>query len=319
MRAHVQIESYRYSDAERLRFGKYPVLDTVLYRWARGIEEAVFAELRLEAYVGASVVEEMRFTEFFRSLKRARPIYTFALDPFPGQGLLVLDNRFANACLYGSHSGAEAGEPEGGADRVRLRPDNQERLQRVVQSMMERFDAAWADVHPVRTQLRRVTTFLFRARILNAYEPCLVAQLHLSGEQLSARLMLCLPRFMLAPVLERLQQVHIVPSLAQHAAPLVPPERLLGPASYDVGASLGTISATLGPDRFRVGSVFPLAKPPGGDVVLDVNGTPLLVGEVGESDGRYAVRVTGRYRPADPAEGAPSIPFRPIAWPNAVP
>jgi flagellar motor switch protein FliM len=141
----------------------------------------------------------------------------------------------------------------------------------------------------------------------------------LSGEQLSARLMLCLPRFMLAPVLERLQQVHIVPSLAQHAAPLVPPERLLGPASYAVGASLGTISATLGPDRFRVGSVFPLAKPPGGDVVLDVNGTPLLVGEVGESDGRYAVRVTGRYRPADPAEGAPSIPFRPIAWPNAVP
>jgi flagellar motor switch protein FliM len=291
------------------------VLDTVLYRWARGIEEGLFAELRLEAYVGASVVEEMRFTDFFRSLKRARPIYAFALHPFPGQGLLVLDNRFANLCLYGSVQGA--GEREGGADRVRLTPENQERLQRVVQTMMERFDAAWADVHPVRTQLRKVTTYLFRARIFNAYEPCLVAQLHLSGEHLSARLLLCLPKFMLAPVLERLQQVHVVPSLAQHAAPLVPPERLLGPASYEVGASVGTLSATLGPDRFRVGSVFPLTSPAGGEVLLDVNGTPLLVGEVGESNGRYAVRVTGTYPPAAPAASPPSAPFQPIRWPLA--
>ena len=79
----MQIESYRFNDAERLRFGKFPALDTVIYRWARGIEEGVYRDLGLQAYVGASVVEEMRFGEFFASLKRPRPIYTLALDPCP--------------------------------------------------------------------------------------------------------------------------------------------------------------------------------------------------------------------------------------------
>lgn len=311
--AGVQIESYRFNDAERLRFGKFPALDTVLYRWARGIEEGVYRDLGLQAYVGASVVEEMRFGEFFAALRRPRPIYTLALDPLPGLGLFVLDNRFTRACLN-----APAGRPAG--RQLRLTPDNQARLQRVVQGLLESFDAAWAGVHEVHAELRKLTTFLFRARLYNAYEPCLVAQLHLSGERLSARLMLCLPRFMLAPVLERVRQTTVIPSLDPHGLPrTVSAERMLGGLRYEVGASLGSIMATLHPDQFRVGNVFPLAGHAGGAVVLDVNGTPLLMGEAGESDGRFAVRVTGPYRPAAPEEHTQPAAFRPIAWPAANP
>lgn len=301
----MQIESYRFNDAERLRFGKFPALDTVIYRWARGIEEGVYRDLGLQAYVGASVVEEMRFGEFFASLKRPRPIYTLALDPLPGLGLLVLDNRFTRACLHGS-----------GGRQLRLTPDNQARLQRIVQGLLGSFDAAWGGVHEVHTQLRKVTTFLFRARLYNAYEPCLVAQLHLSGERLSARLMLCLPRFMLAPVLKRIRQTPVIPSLDPHGpARTASAELMLGDLRYEVGASLGSITATLHPDEFRVGSVFPIAAHAGGAVVLDVNGTPLLLGEAGESNGRFAVRVTGAYRPAAREEHAEPAAFQRISWP----
>jgi flagellar motor switch protein FliM len=309
----VQIEAYRFEEAERLRFGKFPVLDTVLSRWARGIEESVFSLLGLEAYAGASVVEEMRFAEFFRSLKHARPIYLFKLDPFPGQGLLVLDNRLANACLHDARSGGRSGAPEGGADRLRLTPGNQERLQRVVQAIMERFDGAWADVEPVRTELLKVTTYLFRARVYHAYEQCLVAQLHLSGERLSARIMLCVPRFMLAGAIAKAARRPVVPAVAP--APFVSratAERVLGPARYEVTARLGSMTMTLGPGDFRVGEVIPLVRPAEGDVVLEANGTPLLVGEAGDSAGRYAVRVTGVYRPAVARSEPP--PFRPVVW-----
>jgi flagellar motor switch protein FliM len=289
------------------------VLDTVLSRWARGIEESIFSLLGLEVYAGASVVEEMRFSEFFRSLKHARPIYLFKLNPLPGQGLLVLDNRLANACLQGMHPGAV----KGGTERLRLTRGNQVRVQRVVQAIMERFDEAWADVEPVRAELLKVTTYVFRARVIHAYEQCLAAQLHLSGEQLSARLMLCVPRFMLAGAIEKTGRHPVVPAIAP--APYVSgatAEGVLGPARYEVTARLGTLTLTLGPEDFRVGHVIPLARAADGDVVLEIDGTPLLMGEAGDSAGRYAVRVDGPYRPAVAPPPEPP-PFRPMDWPAA--
>jgi len=305
----VQIQPYQFGDAERLRFGKYPMLDTVLARWARGIEEVVFSMLGLEVYVGASVVEDMRFAEFFRSLKHARPVYVFTAQPFPGEGLLVLDNRLANASLFGSAAGP--------ADRVRVTQGNQERLQRLVQVMMERFDTAWEEVEPVHARLQKVTTYLFRARVYPPYEHCLVAQLHLSGEKLSARLMVCMPRFMLAGAIARAAQRPVIPAVAQVALPhTATAEELLGPARYEVSARMGTVSLTLGPDDLHVGQVIPLTRPAEGDVVLELNGVPFLVGVVGDSSGKFAVQVTGAYRPAAAAKSDPPS-FQPILWPDA--
>jgi flagellar motor switch protein FliM len=308
-RKDVQIESYHFGDAERLRYGKYPALDAVMSRWARGLEDAMFGTLRQEAYAGASVVEEMRFADFFRSLKRPRPIYLFSLHPYAGQSLLVLDNRFANACL--DVSGGKTEHP----DRLRLTPENQPQVQRVVQVLLERLESAWADVEPVRAQLAKVTTYLFRARVLNAFDPCLVAQLHLSGDRFSARIMLCLPKYMLTPVLERLQQQPVVPPVSTSGPDtIVTPEQVLGQASYDVTASLGNLFTPLDQRSFQVGSVLPLMRSAAGDVVLEVGGTPLLVGEAGESGGRLAVRVTGAYCPPPRAPSAPP-PFQPVEWP----
>lgn len=319
----MQIGAYRFEEAERLRFGKFPVLDTVLSRWARGIEDIVFSRLGIEAYVGASVVEEMRFVDFYRSLRPARPIYIFRINPLPGQGLLVLDNRLANVCLHGtngaadsSHKRSDFGSDEGGGDRLRLTHGNQERLQAVVQAIMERFDAAWTGRDAVRTELLKVTTYLFRARLFPAYEQCLVAQLHLSGEKLSARMMLCVPRFMLAETIAKAAQRQVVPAVAPASdASEATAERVLGSLHYEVSARLGTLSLTPGAEDYRVGAVIPLARPAEGEVVLEVNGRPLFVGEAGESGGRYAVRVRKVY---SPASAAPSgAPFRPIVWPAA--
>ncbi len=307
----MRIESYQFGEAERLRYGKFPVLDTVLARWSRAIEECLFEQLRLEAYAGASLVEEMRFAAFFASLKRPRPIYFFELTPFAGSALLVLDNRFSQACLAGQ---ARPTEPDS-AGNTRLTPENHVKLQRMVHLLMERFDQCWQDVHAVQSRLQKVTTYLFRARILSPYESCLVAQLHLSGQAFSSRLMLCLPRVMLEPVLPRLQNRSLVPSLVPGRTQAPPGQAdLLRQLPYQAGLSLGTIVATLGSADFKVGSVFPLRNEVGGEGVLEINGTPYLVGEVGQSDGRYALRVTGSY-----AERRVSASQRramePIAWP----
>jgi flagellar motor switch protein FliM len=306
------VEPYHFANAERVRLGRFPVLDTLLYRWARRIEETLFERFHLELYAGASIVEEMKFSAFFAGLKRPRPIYFFGMEPFAGEGLFVLDNRFSNLCLGGKGT-------RGSDDSQRLAPHNHGRLQAVVQQMMADFDACWADVHPVKTHLNRISTYLFRARILNAYEPCLVAQIHLSGDNVSSRMIWCFPRVMLEPVLDKLSHVRVVPSLVADRARQQPrsADELLARSDYRLRVRMGTVDPRRGRDGLQVGSVLPLDNPVGGDAMLEINGRPLLVGKMGELQGRYAVQVTGTYETQRRPIAQDPAAFRSISWPRA--
>lgn len=307
------IERYTFSEVERIRYGRFPVLDTVLYRWARKIEETLFNHFRTELYAGSSVVEEMKFSAFFGSLKAARPIYIFGLDPLPGQGLFVLDNRFAQLCLDG-----EEGEA-GGAER-QLSLENQGRLQSVVQQMMADLDESWANVLDVKTRLRKVTTYLFRARVLNAFEPCLVAQIHLSGSEASSRLTWCFPRVMLESVLGTLGARPVIPSL--YASPTAEEEgraeRFIEESSYDLRVKLGSVDFTRATAGLDIGSILPLSEGAGSEAVIEVNGAPMFVGSLGEVQGHYAVKVTGAYTEQPELPRKLDGPFQSIQWPKAI-
>lgn len=311
------IATYDFAEAERIRYGRFPVLDTVLYRWARKIEETLFERFRIELYAGSSVVEEMKFSAFYGSIKTPRPVYVFNLEPFQGDGLFVVDNRFASLCLNAG-AGAE-GEPA--RSNQGLSAGNHDRLQRVVQQLMADLDESWADIVDVKTRLKKVTTYLFRARVLNAFEPCLVAQIHLSGAQASARLAWCFPRIMLEPILPQLTKRRIIPSLypGRAANAAMESSRLLEQLNYRLRVNLGSVNLQEGSHGLRVGSVLPLANDVGGQAVIQVNGAPVLVGNVGEVQGSYAVRVTGPYAPqprsVQPSPGA----FQAIRWPNTLP
>ena len=312
MNEAMNVESYSFQEAEQLRLGKFPVLDTILYRWARQIEETLFEQFHLEMYAGASVVEEMKFSAFYASLKTPKPIYFFEMNPVQGQALLVLDNRFANLCV----SRVGDGEPVKESDRLTLAPHNQGRLQRVVSRMMRDFERSWADVHEIRMHLKKVSTFLFRARILNPYERCLVAQIHLSGENVSARLTWCFPRIMLDPLLKVLEMRRVIPSLVPERGGQMrfAPAALDG-MDYRLSVSLGRLDPRGGPLRLEPGAVIPLRTDRPGQATLSLNGKPVLLGTVGESEGRYAIRVSGPYRESRALPIQQAAAFREVAWP----
>lgn len=308
------IEAYTFSEAERIRYGRYPVLDTILYRWARKIEETLFEQFRIELFAGCSVVEEMKFSAFYSSLSAPRPIYLFELEPFRGQALFVLDNRFAELCLNSAGGGSEK---VGGQ---RLGPQNHERLQSVVQQMMVDFEQSWVNVMEVKTHLKKVTTYLFRARILSPYEPCLVAQIHLSGAEASARLTWCFPRIMLEDALNQLGPRRVIPSLYTERIPdaqQIDRDRLVDQTPYQVTVDLGSLDFREARQGLHVGAVLPLANDAGGDAVLKVNGAPLLVGSVGEMHGRYALKITGSYEHRRQALLSEPGSFKEIRWPQA--
>jgi flagellar motor switch protein FliM len=262
------------------------------------------------------VFEEMRFAEFYAGLRRPRPIYFVELAPLPGQGLLLVDNRFSAFCLR------DRLPPEGSAGGVRLTPANQTRLQRVVQALLRDFDRSWADVHPVRAHLRKITTYPFRARILNPYESCLVAQIHLAGRNVSARLTWCLPRVMLEPVLPALRGGAVLPPLLppslQEAQAAEPPgrETVLNWLSYGLQLRMGQLTVGATARHLAVGAVMPLRVEPGNAAVVELEGRPVLRATPGAVEGRYAFRVDATYEePGGPI--ADPTRFRPLRWRSA--
>jgi flagellar motor switch protein FliM len=307
----VDIVPYEYINAERLRFGRYPVLDTILYRWTRRIEETLFEQAGVEVYAGASVFEEMKFATFYSTLRRPRPIYFFALEPLRGTGLLVVDNRFSAFCLREG--------PRGPGSEVKLTPSNQERLQRIVQALLADFSQCWQDVEPLDARLLKITTYPFRARILNPYESCLVAQIHLAGHHISSRLTWCLPRPMLEPLLERLGERTVIPPVQPQRESAEHPSRatVLRWLDYDVQVRMGQLSVPDVAEQLAVGAVMPLQVEQGSQAVVEVEGTPVLRGSLGEVDGRYALRIEGRLEPTLRSALADPARFRPMRWPES--
>jgi len=308
----MNIEPYQYDEVERIQVGKYPVLDSLMHRWARRIEETLFTQFQSEIYAGASVVEEMRFSSFFSSLSGPKPIYLFEMDPFRGKGLLILDNRFSSLCVNRGYS------PHGGGDdrEVALTSRNQIRLQKVVERMMDDLDICWKEVHPVKTNLLKITTFLFRARILSGYEPCLVTHIHLSGNGFSSRLTLCLPKVSLEPVLGRIQEKNVIPSqLMESAGKSLDRKAVMGQPGFHVGVSLGTVPVSPN-SPLEVGALIPIQNNLGGDAVVTVNGRPLLVGKLGDTDGMFSVRVTDTFKHRKESHILQNPPFKAISWPT---
>jgi flagellar motor switch protein FliM len=306
----VRIQSYRFGQAERLQYGRFPALDTVFYRWARALEEVLFDAFHTEVYAGSSVVEEMKFADFHAALKHPRPIYFFELPPLQGTALLVLDNRFAALATHPE----EARRNEG--HLTPLTRHNYHSLQAVVIRMMAAFDRSWEGLHPVAARLRKITPHLFRARILSGFEPCLTAQLHVSGEGISSRMMVCLPRVMLDPIGAALREQAIIPSLSP-VQMAVEGAGLLDEAPHTLTVRLGHIQSTLDAEQLRVGEVFSLESDTGSQAVMEINGAPSLLGTIGEAGGRYAVQVTGAYQEVRESPIKPPESFQQVDWPNA--
>ena len=201
---------------------------------------------------------------------------------------------------------------------LNLGPENQRRLQKVVQAMTSDFDTCWADVLGYSINLQKITTYLFRARVLNAYEPCLVAQIHLSGAEASARLIWCFPRVMLESVMDQLTNAQVVPTLYHERVKPSgeTPGEMAEKITYGLGVSLGSVNLTHGGKPFGVGSVLPISNDSGADAVIHINGIPVFVGSIGEVDGKLAVRIAGDYDKQKPLKTADPAKFSRVSWPN---
>ncbi len=327
--------------------GRFHLMDVVVRRWSSLIQETLYERIGVMFDVSVQNVEQHRFEEFFSSISK-QPIYIFETHN-QSRGLFLVDNAFFNVYVLKSYSEEITADPEeehteggfvGGlydtikkeitsvgskmADGkvlnrqslVQLMREHQKSLLALVRPMITDFERSWLNIAQVELNLNRVTIYPYRAKVMLPYEYCLVFCIKLSSGEFKSNFTLCLPLTGIDSLLTPNEKKKLIePESMEYYFPHVKKHfnDLLDNMEYSVVAELGKTDLSRTHGKLEEGQVLPLENRDG-NVTIRINGTPVLKGATGESDGNYSVRVIRGIDDKRPSSIQQNREFKQAAW-----
>ena len=327
--------------------GRFHLMDVVVRRWSSLIQETLYERIGVMFDVSVQNVEKHRFEEFFSSISK-QPIYIFETHN-QSRGLFLVDNAFFNVYVLKnyseeialdpdkdySHGGlvgglydtikneiTSAGSKMGGEKVLKRQPlvqlmrEHQKSLLALVRPIINDFERSWLNIAPVELNLNRVTIYPYRAKVMLPYEYCLLFSIKLSSGEFNSNFSLCLPLTGIDPLLTPTEKNKLIePESMEYYFPHVKKHfnDLLDNMEYSVVAELGSTDLSGIHGRIEEGQVLPLENRDG-TVTIRINGSPVLKGTTGESDGNYSVRVIRGIDDKKPSSIQQNREFKQADW-----
>jgi len=292
-------------------------------------------------------VEQRRFEEFYSFISK-QPIYIFETHN-QSRGLFLVDNAFFNGYVLKNYSEEIVSDPEedkteggfvGGLydtikkeinsvgskmvdnkkfnrqSLVQLMREHQKSLLALVRPMVTDFERSWLNIAPIELNLKRVTIYPYRAKVMLPYEYCLVFSIKLISGEFNSNFSLCLPFTGIDSLLNPIEKKKIIePESMEYYFPHVKEHfvDLLDNMEYDVVAELGSTDLSGIQGKLEEGQILPLDNRDG-NVTIRINGSPVLKGATGVSDGNYSVRVIRGIDEKKPSSIQQDREFTNAAW-----
>lgn len=306
----IPVKPYELAEAQ-FNTGRFHIMDIVFRRWATLLQETLYAKMGMMLEVSTENVVQMRFEKFLDSLEK-QPIYIFETLNH-SRGLLLVDKSFFDLALNG-----KADPTTEKLSLVQLMKENQQKLLKLVSTMIDDFEKSWLNIAEVKLKLNRVTIYPRRANVMLPYEYCFTGRVQLSLNGFQTGLQLCLPYAALVSVLRPLENKKIIePESMAYYFPQVKEhfKDLLEKTEYSVVAELGKADLREANGKLEKGQVLPLLNKDG-LVTIRINGTPTLQASAGESSGHYSVQVIRATEDKKPSAIQPKREFKQVTWPT---
>lgn len=310
------IEPYDIIESQ-VETSRFPWMDIVLRRWANLLEGTLFDKMGVKFEIEAELVKWVRFDEFCQFVESHQPFYIFETETY-GQGVLAINNKFARACLEKNWRARLHKQPNKYPD---LSSEKLKKLHLLLKYIIRDFENSWQGIADMNVIFKKVTSHLFRAKVMLPYEKCIVSKLRFYTHGFASDIYFCYP----ALTLDAISQKH-------RKKPVIPPESLkhyysvvqkrfqemLENNDYDVTAEIGTVNVKMNAEalELQIGQVLPIQSAVGNELTLKINNIPVLTGEVGQSDDNYAVRVLGEYTEKKTKFRKRKRSFTQIQWPK---
>ena len=310
-RTEIPVKAFEMAEVH-LTIGRHQLMDVVFRRWASLLQDTLYAKKNLMFEVSTENVKKLRFENFLSSVSK-QPIYVFE-TPNQNHGLFLVDNTFFLKLILNTKAGITLER----SSLVKLMKEHQKDLLALVQPMIEDFEKSWLNIADMKFNLNRVTIYPQRAKVMLPYEYCFVGSVRLSVQDIQSDILLCLPSTGLDPLLSHLENKRVIaPESIENYSSHVKRHfmDILEKKEYSVVADLG--NADLGETRgkLKVGQVLPLLSKKN-LATIRINGTPVLQGYTGESNGHYSVQVTRGIEDKKPSAIQQEREFKQVIWPS---
>ena len=306
----IPVKPYELAEAQ-FNTGRFHIMDIVFRRWGALLQETLYAKMGMMLEVSTENVVQLRFEKFLDSVKK-QPIYIFETLNH-SRGLLLVDKSFFDLALNG-----KATPIEDSLSLIQMMKENQQKLLKLISTMIDDFEKSWLNIAAVELKLNRVTIYPSRANVMLPYEYCLVGRVQLSLNGIQTSIQLCLPYAALESVLRPFENkkllepesmVYYFPQVKEHF------KDLLEKTEYSVVAELGKADLRAAKGKLEKGQVLPLLNKDA-LVTIRINGTPTLKGSSGESSGHYSVQVIRGTEDKKPSAIQQKREFKQVSWPT---
>ena len=283
------LRGYDFASQDRIVRGRLPTLEMINERFARHFRTSLFNLLRRTADISASGVQMLKFSEFIHSLFVPTSLNIVKIPPLRGQALCVLDPKLV-FCVVDNYFG--------GTGRFHTKIEGREFTPtelRVVQMLLEiafkDLQEAWKLVLDLKFEYMSSEVNPQFANIVSPSEVVVVTTFHIDLETGGGDLYITMPYSMLEPIRDLLDAgVQSDRGERDDRWENALKEEILE-SEIELTSMLAEAQITMGElATLKAGDVISVDIPDVVDVcAADV---PVFKGQVGVSEGSYAIKLT---------------------------
>jgi flagellar motor switch protein FliM len=282
------VRPYNFGSQDRIVRGRMPTLDIINARFARQFRMSFFNLIRRTADITVGQVRVQQYSEFIRNLPvpanfnvvQPKPLRGHALFIFdPNLIFLVVDNMFGGDGRF--HTRVEGREFTQTEQRI---------IRKLLDAVFESYGKAWEPVFPLECEFIRSEMNSQFASVTTPNEVVLVTTFDIEFGGIGGAFHVLMPYAMIEPIRELLystvQDEHMVTDQRWQRNL----SKQVQSADVELTAILGNARVTLDQVlKMHGGDIIQLDTE--GNIVVQVDGVPVLECKYGISNGQYALKV----------------------------
>ncbi len=286
---------YDFNSQERIVRGRMPTLEMVNERFSRYFRISLFNFLRRSAEISISGIQIQKFSEYVQGLFVPTNLNIVRFAPLRGRALIVMEPRLVFTAVDNFFGGG--GEFYNKVEGREFTPTEMRIIRLIIDLIFKDLKAAWKPVLELDFEYMSSEVNPAFANIVSPAEIVVVSTLHIELEGGGGDINIAMPYSMIEPIRDLLD-AGISSDQGESDN-----NRWKDSLRNEIMRSKVNMNSMLVEKKvklsdvlhFKKGDVIPIDLPK--EVILRAESIPIFRGEVGLSDGNYAVKISEKISP----------------------
>ncbi|MCF7970936.1 MAG: flagellar motor switch protein FliM [Methylococcaceae bacterium] len=286
---------YDFNSQERIVRGRMPTLEMVNERFARYFRISLFNFLRRSSEISISGIQIQKFSEYVQSLYVPTNLNIVRFAPLRGRALIVMEPRLVFTAVDNFFGGG--GQFYNKVEGREFTPTEMRIIRLIIDLIFKDLKEAWKPVLELNFEYMNSEVNPAFANIVSPAEIIVVSTIHIELEGGGGDINIAMPYSMIEPIRDLLDA-----GISSDQGELdnnrwqVSLRNEVMRAKVNINSMLIEKKMKLSDVlHFKKGDVIPIDLPK--EVLLRAESIPIFRGEVGLSDGNYAVKVSEKISP----------------------